>query len=68
MHNFRAFFSEITEICGFWWPQGGSFLFIRECVFGETIYSQFQSKVIRMYTIFGVARAPLPENILFLVS
>ena len=43
MPNFKAFFSEITEICDFRWSQGGSFLFIRECIFRGTINSQFQS-------------------------
>ena len=37
------FFSEITEMCDFRWSQGGSLLFIRECVFRGTINSQFQS-------------------------
>ena len=68
MPKFKAFFSEITEICDFRWSQGGSLLFIRECVFRGnhkfTISVSFLSKVI----ILGVARAPLPEKILYLVS
>ena len=58
-HNFKPFVVYI-----FWWLQrAAGLLFIKECVFGETINAQFQSlfcQNLYIYTILVVARGQRP--------